>query len=318
MISAHMANQTPTGRRISSATIALAAAAILAIAAIGIAIFRSGDAADPAPANNSAMAEGPGSVENMITGLQERLRQDPDNHEGWHMLGLAYRETGQYPQAEQAFRRAMELSPRNADYVAYLAETLLLRAGDNPPPESEQLFRRALELQPGNPQARYYLATIKDVRGDHQTAVNELIALLGDAPAGAPWEPQVRQAVTQIARTNNINIEGRLPAPQTPPQSPATAAIPGPTREQMEAARTIPPSQQDEMVKGMVDSLEGRLRANPRDENRWIMLMRSRMVLNDRPAARTALQSALNAFQGDAAAQTRLRNAATELGVPAA
>lgn len=318
MISAHMANQPPSARRISSATLALGAAAILAVAAIGIAVFRSDDAADPAPANNSAMAQGPGSVEEMVARLREQLRQNPDDHEAWRMLGLAHREMGQFAEAEQSFRRAMELAPRNADYTAYLAEAVLLRGGGTPPPEAEQLFRRALELQPGNPQARYYLATIKDVRGDHETAVNELIALLRDAPAGAPWEPQVRQAVTQIAQTNNIDIEGRLPAVRTPPQSVATGAIPGPTREQMEAARTIPPSQQDEMVKGMVDSLEGRLRANPRDENRWIMLMRSRMVLNDRDAARTALQSALNAFRNDAAAQTRLRNAATELGVPGA
>lgn len=311
-----MADQTSSARRISPATIALAVAAILAIAAIGIAIFRSGETAESAPANNSAAAQAPGSVEDMIAGLRERLRQDPDNHEGWFLLGLSYRDTGNFAEAERAFRRAMELAPRNADYVAYLGETLLLRGGDNPPPEAEQLFRRALELQAGNPQARYYLATMKDVRGDHQGAVNDLITLLRDAPADAPWEAQVRQAVTTIARTNNIDIEGRLPPARTPPASTATAAIPGPSREQMDAARAIPPGQQDEMVKGMVDRLAARLQQNPRDEQGWVRLMRSRMVLNDRAGATDALRRSLAAFQGDAAVQTRLRNAATELGVP--
>jgi cytochrome c-type biogenesis protein CcmH len=311
-----MADQPSSARRISPATIALAVAAILAIAAIGIAIFRSGETADPTPANNTAAAQAPGSVEDMIAGLRERLRQDPDNHEGWFLLGLSYRDTGNFAEAERAFRRAMELAPRNADYVAYLGETLLLRGGDNPPPEAEQLFRRALELQAGNPQARYYLATMKDVRGDHQGAVDDLITLLRDAPADAPWEAQVRQAVTTIARTNNINIEGRLPPARTPPASTATAAIPGPSREQMDAARAIPPGQQDEMVKGMVDRLAARLQQNPRDEQGWVRLMRSRMVLNDRPGATDALRRSLAAFQGDAAVQTRLRNAATELGVP--
>lgn len=312
-----MADQTSSARRISPATIALAVAAILAIAAIGIAIFRSGETADPAPGNNSAAAaQAPGSVQDMIAGLRERLRQDPDNHEGWFLLGLSYRDMGNFAEAEQAFRRAMELAPRNADYVAYLGETLLLRGGDTPPPEAEQLFRRALELQANNPQARYYLATMKDVRGDHQGAVNDLITLLRDAPADAPWEAQVRQAVTTIAQTNNINIEGRLPPARTPPASTATAAIPGPSREQMESARAIPPGQQDEMVKGMVDRLAARLQQNPRDEQGWVRLMRSRMVLNDRPGATDALRRSLAAFQGDAAVQTRLRNAATELGVP--
>jgi cytochrome c-type biogenesis protein CcmH len=129
----------------------------------------------------------------------------------------------------------------------------------------------------------------------------------------------VRDAVTAIAQRNNIDIAGRLPPPRQPAAgSTATAAIPGPTREQLEAAKGIPPSQQDAMVRGMVSRLEGRLRQNPRDADRWIMLMRSRMVLNDRNGAGEALRSALAVFQTDAATQQRLRTAATELGVPGA
>jgi cytochrome c-type biogenesis protein CcmH len=128
------------------------------------------------------------------------------------------------------------------------------------------------------------------------------------------WEAQVRDAVEKIARTNKIDIAGRLPA--RPPASAASAGIPGPTREQMEAARNIPPSQQDEMVKGMVDRLATRLQQNPRDENGWMMLMRSRMVQNDREGAATALRSGLAAFGDDAAVQQRLRTAAGELGIP--
>lgn len=313
-----MADTTTSKRRISPATVALVVAALLAAAAVAIAIFGSGETTAETTANTAAPQQQAGSVEDMIASLRERLRQDPDNHEGWHLLGLAYRESGRFAEAEQAFRRAMELSPRNVDYVAYLAEALVLRGGQNgPPPEAEQLFRRALELQPGNPQARYYLATLKDFRGDHRGAVDELIALLRDAPAGAPWEPQVRGAVEAIAQQNNIDIANRLPPQRQAAPSTATAAIPGPSREQMEAAKGIPPSQQDEMVQGMVSRLEGRLRQNPRDADRWIRLMRSRMVLNQQDQARDALRSSLAAFPNDAATQQRLRTAAQELGIPA-
>jgi cytochrome c-type biogenesis protein CcmH len=86
----------------------------------------------------------------------------------------------------------------------------------------------------------------------------------------------------------------------------------------MEAARGIPPSEQDAMVRAMVDGLANRLRQNPRDAEGWIRLMRSRMVLGDSNAARDALRSGLAAFQDDRATQQRLRTAANELGVPAA
>ena len=296
-----------------AATLALAGAGMIALAAVGVAVARSGGEADVEKAEAAANGQQAASVEQMIPDVEERLRRDPDNDQGWFNLGLLYRESRRFADAERAFRRAAELRPQNADYAGYLGETLLLRNGANPPPEAERLFRRALELQPGNPQARYYLATLRDRRGDHRGAIGELAALLREAPADAPWEPQVREAALAIARENGIDIAAQLPQPR---RSTASAAIPGPSREQLEAARGIPPTQQDRMARAMVDRLAARLRANPRDADGWIMLMRSRRMLNEPQAAAEALRAGLAAFQGDAAAQQRLRTAAAELGVP--
>src|SRR3712207_5278609 len=105
-----------------------------------------------------------------------------------------------------------------------------------------------------------------------------------------------------------------MPAPSA--SSPATAAIPGPTPEQMAAASSIPPGQQDEMVQGMVNRLANRLKANPRDAQGWIRLMRARMVLGETAKARDALRSGLAAFRGDSATSAQLNRAAAELGVP--
>ena len=283
-------------RRPSTATLALIAAAILAAGALGYRFWpSSGESGGEDPHANVAAAAPGASVEAMVASLRERLRQDPDNHQGWFMLGMAYRDSGRFTEAEQAFRRAMELAPQNADYTAYVGESLLLIGGETPPPEAERLFRRVLELEPGNPQARYYLATLKDLGGDHRGAVDDLVALLRDAPAGAPWQAQVREAVTAIAQENGLDLA-----------------------EQMEAAKAIPPGQQDAMVEAMVERLATRLRQNPRDAEGWIRLMRSRMVLNDPNAAREALRSGLAAFGDDEGTRQRLRTAAAQLGVPAA
>jgi cytochrome c-type biogenesis protein CcmH len=307
------------GFRPSVPTLALGAAGVLALAAVALAVLRPSEEAQgmpAAPATAEADDAAAPSLDEAAARIEARLRQDPDNAEGWFMLGLARREAGDHVRAEQAFRRAFELQPGNAEHAAHLGEALLLTGGDTPPPEAERLFRRALELAPGHPQARYYLATLKDLGGDHRGAVDDLIALLRDAPAGAPWETQVRAAATGIAGRNGIDVAGRLPPP--PAAAAATAAIPGPTAAQMDAARAIPPGAQDEMVRGMVDRLAARLRAEPRDAEGWIRLMRSRMVLNEPDAARRALAEGQAAFEGDAAAQGRLRAAARTLGVPGA
>ncbi|MGQ0659488.1 tetratricopeptide repeat protein [Sphingosinicella sp.] len=308
-------------RRFTPATIALVLAGILFVTSFGYWIlFRpsettSGNSSAAATSNAQAAP----TLATAIASLQNRLREDPDNHELWYRLGQAQREDGQFRASVQSFRRAMELSPQNPDYAAYLGEMILaeaMRTSAPIPPESERLFRRALELQPGNAQARFYLATIRDMRGDHRGAIDDLIALLRDAPVDAPWEPQVRQTVQNIARANNIDIANRLPPSRQPEQSVATRGIPGPNQQQLEQARNLPPGEQQRMAQGMVERLAARLRQNPRDANGWMMLMRSYMVQQQPDQAREALRSALAAFANDAATQTRLRTAAQELNVP--
>jgi cytochrome c-type biogenesis protein CcmH len=69
------------------------------------------------------------------------------------------------------------------------------------------------------------------------------------------------------------------------------------------------------MIRGMVDQLATRLETFPNDENGWLRLMRSRMVLGEKDAAKAALAKALETFARDAAAKTRLIATARELGI---
>ncbi len=310
-----MAEKSTTSRRIPPATIVLALAALLAVGAIIFSLTRGGETAatnTAAPATGPAAGPDPAAA---IAAMQASLRQDPDDHRTWRMLGLTLQRMGRFDEARDSYQRAMQLQPNDPDYISGYAEMILVIGGENADREAEALFRRALEFRSDHPAPRYYLAVLKDTRGQHREALDELIALVNDAPAGSSWEAQVRDAVEKIARTNNIDIAGRLPAPR---QSVATAGIPGPTQQQLDAARSLPPSEQEDMAKGMVDRLAARLAQNPRDERGWIMLMRSRMVRGETQGAAEALRSGLAAFGDDTAVQQRLRAAAGELGVPQA
>jgi len=166
------------------------------------------------------------------------------------------------------------------------------------------------------------MAVRKDADGDHKAAVDDLIGVLRDSPAGAPWEQPVRDLITRISAQYKIDVAGRVPPPSAAPgstsaaaDSVATDAIPGPSATDLKAATAMTPSQQDEMARGMVARLAARLEANPRDADRWIMLMRARMVLNDAPGAQAALARAKAVFKDDPAQQARFKDAARTLGV---
>ena len=313
-----MADPNAPARRSLAPTIALLVAGFVTTVALVIALARGHDADAPlnvAQANASVPAAGDDNRAALrrIDALRAALARDPDDARGWYQLGSLYRDFEQFPDALTAFRRAMQLQPDNPDYLAATGEALLLTGTRGSEREAKPLFEKALTIRPGHPQSRYFMATLKDLAGDHRGAIDDMIALLRAAPAGAPWVGGVRNTLQEIATAAHIDIAGRLPP--APPQAPVTAAIPGPTRDQMEAARGIPPSQQDAMVDRMVSGLATRLQQNPRDEEGWVRLMRSYTVLNRNGEASAALNSALATFSDDALAQQRLRAAAAALGI---
>ena len=192
------------------------------------------------------------------------------------MAGWAYAQNGEAAESARAYRKAAEIEPGNGENWSSLGE-VLQTPSTQVVPEAEEAFKKALALNPADPRARYFLAVQKDLRGDHKGAVDDWLALLKDTPPGAPWEADLRRNIEQVAVRNKIDLAGRMPAPGA--ASGATAGIPGPTREQIAAASSIPPGQQDQMVQGMVQGLEDRLKANPKDAEGWIRLMPSPQVL---------------------------------------
>jgi cytochrome c-type biogenesis protein CcmH len=283
-----MAKASESGSRLPSAsTLILIAAGLIAAVSAAIAVHRAG--------GGEAAADSPAAKD-------------------WRVVGWAYAQSGDAAEAARAYRRAAEIEPGNGENWSSLGEALQTPS-TAVVPEAADAFRKAIALNPADPRARYFLAVQKDLGGDHKAAVDDWLALLRDTPPGAPWEADLRRNIEQVATRNRIDLAGRMPPPGA--TSAPTAAIPGPTQEQLAAASSIPPGQQDQMVEAMVQRLADRLKANPKDADGWIRMMRSRIVLKEPEKASEALKNGLAAFAGDDATQGRLKSAAAELGVKA-
>lgn len=307
-----------SGKRVPAARLALFGAAALAIVAVGIGVSRNRTVAPAALPSATASASTQPDVNAMISSLEAKLKANPNDAEGWRMLGWSFFETGRYAEAATAYRRATQLQPNNADYWSSLGEALVLAGAGDVPKDAAAAFKTALSIDPKDPRARYFLGVDQDMAGNHVGAIETWIALLKDTPSGAPWEADVRKTIEQVAEKEKIDVEPRLAAIRpAPPTGPAAAlnGIPGPSREQMASAAQLPPSQQEAMVRGMVDGLAAKLQADPKQPDRWMMLIRSRMMLGEGREAAQALQQALTANPGSRA---ELLQAAKTLGVPEA
>ena len=294
----------------------LIAAFLLLAGAIGYAIWRdsANNAAAPAP-----MAAA--SSDAQLAAIEERTRREPQSADAWMALGAARFDLGDYPGAAAAYEKSVAIAPESAGLWSALGEARVMASPRDPmPPAAAEAFDKAIALNPKDPRARYFMAVKKDIAGDHKGAIDEWFALLADTPQGAPWEADLRRTIEQVGAINKIDVARRLTATQPralkADEMPVAArAIPGPSRADMEAASQLPKGQQDAMIAGMVDGLEAKLKANPADVDRWIMLMRSRMTLGETAKAAQALKDGIAA---NPAAAGRLKAQGQLLGVPGA
>ncbi|NYF32940.1 MULTISPECIES: tetratricopeptide repeat protein [Sphingopyxis] len=294
----------------------LIAAFVLLAAAVGYAIWRDAAPSAAAPASETAAAPS-----DQLAALETRAQREPNSADAWTALGAAKFDLGDFAGAIAAYDKAVALSPESAGLWSALGEARVMASDSDPmPAAASQAFDKAIALDARDPRARYFLAVRKDIGGDHQGAIDDWFALLADTPRGAPWEADLRRTIEQVGAIHKIEVATRLastrPRPLTADEMPVAArAIPGPSRADMEAASQLPKGQQDAMIEGMVSGLEAKLKANPADVDRWIMLMRSRMTLGETAKAAQALKDGVAA---NPAAAGRLQAQAQLLGVPGA
>lgn len=294
----------------------LGAALILAVGSVGYRLY-SGRTASSV----EALADNAENAGDSLDRLEARTRDNPEDVSAWQTLGWAYFDAQRYADAATAYRRAVALSDNSAILWSSLGEALVMASERDPmPAEALDAFRKAHERDAADPRARYFLAVAKDLTGDHEGAIADWLALLGDTPPGAPWEQDLRRTIDQVGKINKIETAQRMAAVKQPAASTAgqgqmptvAQAIPGPSRAQMQAASGMSPGEQRAMAEGMVSQLETKLKSDPGNVERWVMLIRSRIALGQPDKARAALADAVKA--NPAAAQT-LREQAALLGV---
>ncbi len=305
----------PSGSRVKGGMLIFGVALAAVVAAVG---YRSLDG-EPAESERAAGAEDP------IATLEARVEDDPSDQAAWRELGFARFDHGEYDAAAAAYRRAVELDPADATSWSALGEAMVMASERDPmPAEALAAFRKARSIDPQDPRARYFLAVARDLRGEHQRAVDEWLALLEETPIGAPWEGDLARTIEQVGAINRIAVADRLARVQAKRRADTTEAasqdgafaavdaIPGPSSAQVAAASAIPPAQQREMAEAMVARLENRLGAEPGNTEGWVMLMRSRMTLGQPDLARKALADGIAA---NPAAAEQLRVQAETLGL---
>jgi cytochrome c-type biogenesis protein CcmH len=283
---------------------------LLVAVAIGMALMRGrGDQQHAAPA-----AKAPAGTSDPVGELQLKVAARPDDSIAWRALGDAQFARGSYADAVHSLEKAAQVGPQSALLWSSLGEARVMASAHDPmPPEALADFRRAQAADPKDPRSRYFLAVKQDLDGDHKGAIAGWLALLKATSADAPWRSDLVRTIAQVGRINHIDVARQIAAASGPaPAASAKDRLPGPTPQDLASATAIPPGEQRQMARGMVERLQARLKADPRNADGWAMLIRSRAHLGETDKASQALRDAIAANPDEAA---QLRTMAAALGV---
>jgi cytochrome c-type biogenesis protein CcmH len=130
----------------------------------------------------------------VVEGLAKRLEENPDDVNGWSMLGRSYMSLNNYPKAIAAFERVVELeNGQNAQSLVELGEALLAaEGGQTMPQQAMSLFENALAVQPNSQAALFWSGLGAFNRGDTDTAADRWERLLATNPP-----PEIRDVIEQ-------------------------------------------------------------------------------------------------------------------------
>lgn len=172
-------------------------------------------AADPVAAANP---ESPSleDINKMVAKLAERMKHNPDDAQGWVMLGRSYKYLQQYPQAVEAFAQAYKLLGDQADIMLFYADALALANNESLIGKPAELVFKALALEPDNITGLWLGGMAKAQQGNAVEAIRLWRKLEALLPPGSQAQQQTRNLLAQIETQAPTAATEAKPAPAKP------------------------------------------------------------------------------------------------------
>jgi cytochrome c-type biogenesis protein CcmH len=234
-----LAHTSGATAQVSERTRWIAAMALVACLPViaGVLYFSLGNPAamNAAPATAQGDPAADAQVIAMVDQLAARLRANPEDGEGWALLGRSYRVLGRYDAAVMAYNEASKRLPPNAQLYVDWAEAIAQAQGRTLVGQPTELLERAIKLEPDNLKGLALLGAAAMERNDRPAAIATWTRLRSLLP---PDSAQARQIDAALAQA------GGSPASAAAEAAPAGAGkgVTGRVEVDAKLARSVGPS----------------------------------------------------------------------------
>lgn len=199
----------------------VALAVVVPVAALALYMhLGSREAMDPA-AQAASQHAALQDMETAVAGLAQKMKETPQNAEGWALLGRSYGQLGRFQESRDAYANALKHGREDAQLLADYVDAIAMAQGRQFSPETDRLLARALALDPNHLKSLALAGTAAMVRGDYTTAV----VLWTRARDNAPPDSELAQGLAAgIAEAQAKGASAPAPAAAARPGAIASAA----------------------------------------------------------------------------------------------
>jgi len=158
-------------------------------------------------ASNASGRQLPGPLAELLPKLEERLEADPNDIEGWRLLGRSYISIQDYNNAQRALEAALALDENHVGTLAQLAESIAMSKGGDLSGESMELLERSVAINPRHEHSLWLRSIGKQQLGEHQEALvgfNLLMGLARDNQDALATIDQMRSRSIQALGTSSV------------------------------------------------------------------------------------------------------------------
>lgn len=150
--------------------------------------------------NIAGVPQGHTEIKSVVDNLVARLQNNPEDIEGWVMLGRTYAILGQYQQASATYAKLVEVVPDNAQLLSDYADVLAMTNNGSLIGRPAELITQALSVDPEYPKALALAGTVEFEKENYEQAANYWQRLVALIPQDSELATSVASSIEQ-ART---------------------------------------------------------------------------------------------------------------------
>ncbi|MBA2705865.1 MAG: c-type cytochrome biogenesis protein CcmI [Blastocatellia bacterium] len=161
---------------------------------------------EPPPESPSAESSQPDSqmtqpnIQANVAALAKRLEQNPNDVQGWTMLGRSYTSMEKYQEASDAYAKATALKPDDADLWADYAFATAMANGQHLQGKPQKLIAKSLQLDPNNAKGLELAGSAAFETKNYKQAIDYWQRLLAKTPAGSELAQTIAQRIDQAKK----------------------------------------------------------------------------------------------------------------------